>query len=83
MKITLNSHEYDIETNEKGRTVCDNFTGYTHDIIQELQLSFPRLFTTVNLCSPPGTHGSSCGTIRHRPIRWYFSKYLGISLSSP
>ena len=44
MKITLNSHEYDIETDENGRTVCENFTGYIHDVIQELQLSFPRLF---------------------------------------
>ena len=44
MKITLNSHEYDIETNEKGRTVCENFTWYIHDVIQELQQSFPRLF---------------------------------------
>ena len=44
MKIILNSHEYDIETDENGRTVCENFTGYIHDIIQELQLSFPRLF---------------------------------------
>ena len=44
MKITLNSHEYNIETNEKGRTVCENFTGYLHDIIQELQLAYPRLF---------------------------------------
>ena len=44
MKITLNSHEYDIKTDENGRTVCDNSTGYLHDIIQELQLSFPRLF---------------------------------------
>ena len=44
MKITLNSHGYDIETDENGRTVCENFTGYIHDIIQELQLSFPRLF---------------------------------------
>lgn len=44
MKITLNSHEYDIETDENGRTVCENFTGYIHDIIQELQLAYPRLF---------------------------------------
>jgi len=44
MKIALNLHKYDIETNEKGRTVCGNFTGYLHDVIQELQLSFPRLF---------------------------------------
>ena len=44
MKITLNSHEYNIETDEKGRTVCENFTGYIHDVIQELQMSFPRLF---------------------------------------
>jgi sRNA-binding protein len=44
MRITLNSHEYDIETDENSRTVCKNFTGYLHDIIQELQLSFPRLF---------------------------------------
>jgi sRNA-binding protein len=44
MRITLNSHEYDIKTDENGRTVCENFTGYIHDIIQELQLSFPRLF---------------------------------------
>lgn len=44
MKITLNSHEYDIETDEKGRTVCENFTGYIHDIIQELQWYYPRLF---------------------------------------
>jgi sRNA-binding protein len=44
MKITLNSHEYDIKTDENGRTVCENSTGYLHDIIQELQLSFPRLF---------------------------------------
>ena len=44
MKITLNSHEYDIKTDENGRTACDNSTGYIHDIIQELQLAFPRLF---------------------------------------
>ena len=44
MKITLNSHEYDIKTNENGRTICENSTGYIHDIIQGLQLSFPRLF---------------------------------------
>ena len=44
MKITLNSHEYNIKTDENGRTVCDNSTGYLHDVIQELQLSFPRLF---------------------------------------
>ena len=44
MKITFNSHENDIETDENGRTVCENFTGYIHDIIQELQQSFPRLF---------------------------------------
>ena len=44
MRITLNSHEYDIETDENGRTVCENFTGYIHDIIQELQQAFPRLF---------------------------------------
>lgn len=44
MKITLNSHEYDIKTDENGRTVCENFTGYIYDIIQELQLAHPRLF---------------------------------------
>ena len=44
MKITLNSHEYDIKTDENGRTVCENFTGYIHDIIQELQRAYPRLF---------------------------------------
>ena len=44
MKITLNSHEYNIETDENGRTVCDNSTGYLHDIIQELQQAYPRLF---------------------------------------
>jgi hypothetical protein len=44
MKITLNSHEYDIKTDENGRTVCENFNGYIHDIIQELQKDFPKLF---------------------------------------
>lgn len=44
MTITLNSHEYECTTDGFGRTVCENFHGYIHDIIQELQKDFPKLF---------------------------------------